>query len=247
VVSLNRPGGNITGITFINSQLGPKRIQLLRLLNPKTMVIAVLVNPENPNAADAKNFEAAGRSIGVQIVIVNASTDAELKEAFTRALEQRADALLVHVDALFNDKGVSDCCLSVENDESRAAKYRACKPDPLTLTTREANAAVANPSVVALRHMLNHLVHERSRRLSSSPLRPALPTESTASKQHSLNHLLRARRAAMQRPCRRARDELASSDHSITSSARTRTLAGSVKPSPAAAFWLTMISNAVAC
>jgi ABC-type uncharacterized transport system substrate-binding protein len=105
VASLNRPGGNITGITFINSQLGPKRIQLLRLLNPKTAVIAVLVNPKNPNAADAKNFEAAGRSIGVQIVIVNASTDAELKEAFTRALEQRADALLVHVDALFNDNG----------------------------------------------------------------------------------------------------------------------------------------------
>jgi putative tryptophan/tyrosine transport system substrate-binding protein len=102
---LNRPGGNITGITFINSQLGPKRIQLLRLLNPKTAVIALLVNPKNPNAADAKNFEAAGRSIGVQIVIVNASTDAELKEAFTRALEQRADALLVHVDALFNDNG----------------------------------------------------------------------------------------------------------------------------------------------
>ena len=105
VTSLNRPGGNVTGITFINSQLGPKRIQLLRLLNPKTAVIAVLVNPKNPNAADAKIFEAAGRSIGVQIVIVNASTEAELKEAFNRATEQHADALLVHVDALFNDQG----------------------------------------------------------------------------------------------------------------------------------------------
>ena len=110
VASLNRPGGNITGITFINSQLGPKRIQLLRLLNPKTAVIAVLVNPKNPNAADAKTFEAAGRSIGVEIVIVNASTEAELKQAFASAVEQRADALLVHVDALFNDNGgVSDC------------------------------------------------------------------------------------------------------------------------------------------
>ncbi|MFL5106423.1 MAG: ABC transporter substrate-binding protein [Xanthobacteraceae bacterium] len=105
VASLNRPGGNVTGITFINSQLGPKRIQLLRLLNPKTAVIAVLVNPRNPNAADAKTFEAAGRSIGVQIVIVNASTEAELKEAFDRATQQHADALLVHVDALFNDNG----------------------------------------------------------------------------------------------------------------------------------------------
>jgi putative ABC transport system substrate-binding protein len=103
VTSLNRPDGNVTGITFINSQLGPKRIQLLRLLNPKTAVVAVLVNPKNPNAADAKTFEAAGRSIGVQIVIINASTEMELKEAFSRAVELHADALLIHVDALFND------------------------------------------------------------------------------------------------------------------------------------------------
>jgi putative ABC transport system substrate-binding protein len=103
VASLARPGGNVTGITFINSQLGPKRIQLLRLLNPKTAVIAVLVNPKNPNAVDAKTFEAAGRSIGLQIVIINASTEMELKEAFSRAVELHADALLIHVDALFND------------------------------------------------------------------------------------------------------------------------------------------------
>jgi ABC transporter substrate binding protein len=56
VASLNRPGGNVTGISFINSQLGPKRIQLLRLLNPRTAVVAVLVNPKNPNVADAKTF-----------------------------------------------------------------------------------------------------------------------------------------------------------------------------------------------
>jgi len=103
VASLNRPGGNVTGITFINSQLGPKRIQLLRLLNPKTAVVAVLVNPKNPNAADEKTFVAAGRSIGVEVVIVNASTKPEIKEAFNRAVEQHADALLIHVDALFND------------------------------------------------------------------------------------------------------------------------------------------------
>src|SRR5262249_2440229 len=91
VASLNRPGGNVTGISFINSQLGPKRIQLLRLLNPKTAIIAVLVNPKNPNAADAKGFVAAGRSIGVEVVVVEASTDAEVRAAFGRAVERRAD------------------------------------------------------------------------------------------------------------------------------------------------------------
>jgi len=103
VASLNRPGGNVTGISFINSQLGPKRIQLLQLLNPRTAIVAVLVNPKNPNAADAKNFIAAGRSIGVEVLIVNASTEPEIKEAFNRAVQQHADALLVHIDALFND------------------------------------------------------------------------------------------------------------------------------------------------
>jgi putative tryptophan/tyrosine transport system substrate-binding protein len=103
VASLNRPGGNITGVNFINSQLGPKRIQLLLQLNPKTATIAVLVNPTNPNAAEAKNFESAGRTLGVKIIVLHASTEPQLKEAFGQAVQQRADALLVHVDALFND------------------------------------------------------------------------------------------------------------------------------------------------
>jgi putative ABC transport system substrate-binding protein len=105
VASLNRPGGNITGISFINAQLVPKRLQLLKLLNPKTATIAVLVNPKNPNAADARSFEAAGQALGVKILIVNASTDAEIGKAFSEAVQRGADALLVHVDALFNDRG----------------------------------------------------------------------------------------------------------------------------------------------
>jgi putative ABC transport system substrate-binding protein len=105
VASLNHPGGNITGISFINAQLVPKRLQLLKLLNPNTAAIALLVNPNNPNAADAKSFEATGQAIGVKILIVNASTDAEIKEAFSGAVQRGADALLVHVDALFNDRG----------------------------------------------------------------------------------------------------------------------------------------------
>jgi putative ABC transport system substrate-binding protein len=131
VASLSRPGGNVTGISFINSQLGPKRIQLLRLLNPKTAVVAVLVNPKNPNAADAKAFVAAGRSIGVQVVSVTASTEAELKEAFDRAVQQHADALLVHVDALFNDGAGQSEIIAL------AAQHRLPTMAPnVTFTTR---------------------------------------------------------------------------------------------------------------
>jgi ABC-type uncharacterized transport system substrate-binding protein len=92
-------------VSFINAQLVPKRLQLLKLLNPKTAAIAVLVNPKNPNAADAKTFEVAGQALGVKIMIVNASTDTELRQAFSEAVQRGADALLVHVDALFNDRG----------------------------------------------------------------------------------------------------------------------------------------------
>jgi putative ABC transport system substrate-binding protein len=103
VASLNRPGGNMTGVTFYNSGLGPKRIGLLREILPKAAIISVLINPTNPNAEDdAKEMQEAGRNAGVQIEIVNASTESELDEAFAKVRQLHADALIVHVDALFN-------------------------------------------------------------------------------------------------------------------------------------------------
>jgi putative ABC transport system substrate-binding protein len=103
VASLNRPGGNITGVTFYNSGLGPKRIELLREIVPGASVIAVLVNPKNPNAEpDSKEMLEAGRSVGAQVEIVNASTVGELDAAFDKIRQLRAHALMVHIDAVFN-------------------------------------------------------------------------------------------------------------------------------------------------
>jgi putative ABC transport system substrate-binding protein len=103
VASLNRPGGNMTGVTFYNSGLGPKRIGLLREILPKAAIIGVLINPQNPNADDdAKDMLEAGRNAGIQVEIVNASTESELNEAFEKTIQLHADALIVHVDALFN-------------------------------------------------------------------------------------------------------------------------------------------------
>ena len=115
VASLSHPGGNVTGITFINSQLGPKRIQLLKLLNPRTAVVAVLVNPKNPNAADAKNFVAAGRSIGVEVVIVNASTEPEINDAFDRAVEQRADALRLRISLSISGNAIDSSRMEIDD------------------------------------------------------------------------------------------------------------------------------------
>jgi putative ABC transport system substrate-binding protein len=103
VASLNRPGGNMTGVTFYNSGLGPKRIGLLREILPKAAIIGVLINPQNPNADDdAKDMLEASRNAGIQLEIVNASTESELNEAFEKTIRLHADALIVHVDALFN-------------------------------------------------------------------------------------------------------------------------------------------------
>jgi putative tryptophan/tyrosine transport system substrate-binding protein len=102
VSSLNRPGGNVTGVTFYNSALGPKRIGLLREVVPKAAVFAVLVNPNNPNAIpDSTEMQEAGRSIGVTVEVVQAGNDRELDDAFAKAVQLRADALIVHIDALF--------------------------------------------------------------------------------------------------------------------------------------------------
>jgi putative ABC transport system substrate-binding protein len=102
VASLNRPGGNVTGVTFYNTALGPKRIELLRELVPKAAVIAVLVNPSNPSAAlDSTQLQEAGKAIGVQIEFVHAGSERELDDAFAKIPQLRANALMVHVDALF--------------------------------------------------------------------------------------------------------------------------------------------------
>jgi len=103
VASLNRPGGNISGVTFYNSGLGPKRIELLRQLVPTAHALALLVNPKNPNAQpDGAEIMEAGRNVGVQVEIINASTEGEIDEAFAKIAQIRPDALMVHIDALFN-------------------------------------------------------------------------------------------------------------------------------------------------
>jgi ABC-type uncharacterized transport system substrate-binding protein len=96
VSSLNRPGGNVTGVTFYNSALGPKRIGLLREIVPNASLIAVLVNPNNPNTVyDTQEMQDAGRSIGVKIEVLRAGSERELDEAFAKTVQLRADALIV--------------------------------------------------------------------------------------------------------------------------------------------------------
>jgi ABC-type uncharacterized transport system substrate-binding protein len=104
VNSLNRPGGNITGVSFLSSALGAKQLELLRLLVPKATVIAALVDPVriDPTAQiQLRNVQEAARSVGLQLPVVKASNEREIDAAFASLIQQRADALITGGGAFF--------------------------------------------------------------------------------------------------------------------------------------------------
>ena len=102
VDSFSRPGGKVTGVTYLISMLGPKRLELLIELLPSTNTIALLVNPNNPNvASDAPETEAAANAIGRRLEVLTASTEGDLEAAFTTMVRRQTGALIVMPDPLF--------------------------------------------------------------------------------------------------------------------------------------------------
>jgi putative ABC transport system substrate-binding protein len=105
VTSLNRPGGNITGVGLFAFSLGAKRLELLHELIPTAKVFAVLVNPTMLDGeTDRTDVEAAARTIGQRISILNASTEHDFEPAFDKMVQEGADALLVMADPFFNSR-----------------------------------------------------------------------------------------------------------------------------------------------
>ena len=102
VESLNRPGGNVTGVTSLGGQLGAKRLELLREVLPAAKVVAALVNPTNPVVAAAQigDWQSAARQLGLELRVVHASSERELETVFASLLEPRVDALVVGPDSL---------------------------------------------------------------------------------------------------------------------------------------------------
>ena len=106
VASLNRPGGNVTGVTNFSAELVAKVFELTHELVPSAAVVAVLVNPTSPNRAesDAKHMQAAGRALGQAVHILNASTEGEIDAAFASSAQLRAGALTVTGDPFFQSR-----------------------------------------------------------------------------------------------------------------------------------------------
>jgi putative ABC transport system substrate-binding protein len=106
VASLARPGGNVTGVNYMQTQLAAKQLGLLHELLPKAARFAVLVNPDNPIATETTTGElqAAASSIGVQVEVFRASKNDEIEKAFAAISQTRFDALLVSTGQLFSNR-----------------------------------------------------------------------------------------------------------------------------------------------
>ena len=106
VASLNRPGGNITGVTALNFELGPKRLELLQEVIPSAKLVAALVNPAAPGVAEpqTRDLQAAARSLGLQLHVLEASTERDFDAAFATLLQLRASGLVMMPDPFINSR-----------------------------------------------------------------------------------------------------------------------------------------------
>ena len=124
VASLNKPGGNITGVVSLNKILVPKQLELLHELVPKTEVIAFLVNPNNGVVrSDTSNMRAAAQTKGVQLQIVEARNKTEIDTAFASLRQRRAGALIVQVDPFLDGQREQLAALAARHDVPVMAAY----------------------------------------------------------------------------------------------------------------------------
>jgi putative ABC transport system substrate-binding protein len=115
VASLNRPGGNVTGVTQLSREVGPKRLELAHELVPTATVFGLLVNPSNPNAEMKQDLQAAAVALGLQLNVLYASTEAEIDDAFTTFRQMRAGALIIATDVFFNSYIKQIAALAIRN------------------------------------------------------------------------------------------------------------------------------------
>jgi putative ABC transport system substrate-binding protein len=126
VASLNRPGGNLTGVVSLDAELLPKRLELLHELMPAATIIAVLLNPANASRYEnlTRDLEAATRTIGLQIKVLHASTDSDIDAAFATLLQLRAVGLVIGTDAFFNSRTKQLAALALRHAMPTIYQYR---------------------------------------------------------------------------------------------------------------------------
>src|SRR5215208_5648950 len=125
VPTLNRPGGNLTGMSLLDSELVAKSAQLLKEAAPAAAVIALLVNPSGPSAEIyVKDVPASARALGIQIPVLNASTEHDLDEAFASLGKLGASGLVVPAEPFFDSQRERIVSLAIQNAVPMIASLR---------------------------------------------------------------------------------------------------------------------------
>jgi len=127
VSNLHKPGGNITGSSILDVELGPKRLEILHALVPKTSSLAALVNPADPTRAKiiSANLSAAARTLGLELHVMNASTEGEFDAVFTTLTKLGVGGLVIGGDPFFNSRGEQLGALSRRHAIPTVYQFRA--------------------------------------------------------------------------------------------------------------------------
>jgi len=126
VASLNRPGGNITGVTSLNVEVGPKQLELLHELVPTVSIIALLVNPASPTQTEAttREVQVAARRLGLELHIVHARSERDFDAVFASLIKLRAGGLVIIPDSLFTSRREQLGTLAFRHAVPAIAPYR---------------------------------------------------------------------------------------------------------------------------
>ena len=125
VASLARPGRNITGVTQLNVEVAPKRLELMHELVPTATIMAVIVNPAYPSAEiQSRGMQAAARTLGVQLHILRASNERDIDDAFATLAQLRAGAFVISSDPFFNSRAEQFAALALRHAVPTIFQYR---------------------------------------------------------------------------------------------------------------------------
>jgi putative ABC transport system substrate-binding protein len=126
VASLDRPGGNVTGVANMNAEIGPKRLELLHELLPSVTLVAVLTNPANPVLAEpfVRGLQGAAGGLGLRLHVLNARTERDIDTAFAELVQLRAGALVLMPDVFFNSHVAQIATLAIRHKVPTIYQYR---------------------------------------------------------------------------------------------------------------------------
>ena len=125
VTNLNRPGGNLTGVTSLGVEVGPKRLEFLHELAPKAITVALLVNPTSPLAkTQSTEMQAAASTLGLRLHILNADNERDFGPVFATLVQLRAGALVITADPFFTSRSDQLATLALRHEVPAIYQYR---------------------------------------------------------------------------------------------------------------------------